>query len=1175
MSTEIDRPSGSAHGDGHEPGPDPSTADRFKEFWASTMSVNHTTSVLVLFFIIAVMGVISYRATPKEAFPEIVQPMFIINTIYPGVSPADVESQVTRVLEEDLSTISDLDEMRSTSVEGYSSITVSFESTVDIQEALTQVREKVDLAKPDLPADVEEPTIFEFDFSEFPMMTVNLSGEYGLVRLKEIAEELQDRLETLPGVLRADLSGGLEQQVNVEVDLGRMQYYGVSMGDVVAAIQSENVNIPGGSIDVGETKYLVRVDGELNDPTTIADFVVTVEDGRPVYVRDVATVDFGFAERESFSRMGGAPVVSLSIVKRSGENIIETAEAVAHEIELLRPEWPPSTEVSITGDQSRQIEMMVESLSHHIISGMILIVGVLFFFLGLRTSMLTAVAIPTSLLLSFITFRYLGISLNMVVLFSLILALGMLVDDAIVVVENIYRFIEQGWERKLAVKKATGEVAIPVISSTATTLAAFLPLIFWPGQIGDFMGFLPITLLITLTASLVVAFTIVPTLCAISIQREDARPAPLKPAAKWTLIGVTVLALLWMARSNALTAVLLVATAGIVWALYHFVLERVGHHFRQHTVTQIIARYERAVRWALGHRAAVVGITILSFVGVGALFAATHADQIVFFPENVPPAELLVDVETPVGTRAEVTDGIVRNLEAELQGIGGRSDWESVVAITGGSGGGAGAMMGMGGPSGPETGRISVSMIEFQDREHDAFATLAEMQERIGKDVAGATVTVNQLAQGPASGPPVTIELVGEDPVMLRSLSDEVLATLRNAPVAPKLVGLESDLDAARPELSVVVDREKAALYNLSTAQIGGAIRGAINGIEAAKYRTGNDEYDIVVRLAPTYRQELEGLRELTIMNNDGTQVPLVSVATWNVQEGMGAIRRKDQTRMATITSNVATGNNNNVVLAEVQATLADFAASLPPGYTMQYSGQSEEQAEAATFLQGAFLIAIMLISLILISQFNSVVKPAIIMTGVLMSTIGVLIGLMIFQMPFSVVMGGIGIIALAGIVVKNGIILIDYIDILRERDGMDRREALVLAGKTRFRPVLLTASTAALGLTTLAVGLNIDFIGLYTNLEPNLFLGGEQAAWWGSMSVAIISGILCATVLTLILAPVMYSLVDDAEVWVRRHFGREETVAAVVGGVDHELLGAGAAAHLPGGRPRLGAGEA
>jgi len=1120
--------------------------EKFKEFWLSTLSVNHSTSVLVLFFMITVMGINSYRSTPKESFPEIVQPMFVINTIYPGVSPADVESQVTRVLEEDLSTISDLDELRSTSVEGYSSITVAFESTVDVQEALTQVREKVDLAKPDLPVDVEEPTIFEFDFSEVPIMQVNLSGEYGLVRLKEIAEQLQDRLETLPGVLRADLRGGLEREVKVEVDLGRLQYYGVSMGDVVAAIQSENVNIPGGSIDVGETKYLVRVDGELEDPAVIEDFVVTMAAGRPVYVRDVATVDFGFAERESFSRMGGDPVVTLDIVKRSGENIIETAEAVNAEIEAMRPLFPPSTEVSITADQSRQIEMMVESLGHHIIMGMILIVAVLFFFLGLRTSMLVAVSIPTSLLLSFVTFRYLDISLNMVVLFSLILALGMLVDDAIVVVENIYRFIEQGWERKLAVKKATGEVAVPVISSTATTLAAFLPLLFWPGQIGDFMGYLPITLVITLTASLIVAFTIVPTLCSLAIQLEGTKPEPLKPAAKWLLVGAAALGMLLIARQNPLTAGMLLATGAILWALHRFVLDRVGHEFRVSTVPKIIVQYERTVRWALDHRGAVVGITAAAFVGVITLFAVTHSDNIEFFPEAMPPAQLLIDVETPIGTRAAVTDSIVQTLEAELQTVGGREDWESVVAVAGGTGGGGAAMMGGGGPSGPESGRIAVSLIEFQDRQHDAFDILAEMQEKVGNDVAGATVTVQQLVEGPAAGAPVSIEIVGEDPAVLQTLSDEVLETLRNTPVARKLVGLESDLDAARPELSVRVDREKAALYDLSTLAVGSAIRGAINGMEAAKYRTGNDEYDIIVRLAEPYRQELEGLRELTVMNNDGTQVPLVSVATWSVQEGMGAIRRKDQTRMATITSNVVAGNANNQVLAEVQQTLADFVARLPPGYTVQYTGQSEEQTEAQEFLMGAFAVAVMLISLILISQFNSVVKPAIIMTGVLMSTIGVFIGLMIFQMPFGIINSGIGIISLAGIVVKNGIILIDYVDILRERDGMDRKEALVLAGKTRFRPVLLTASTAALGLTSLAIGLNFDFIGLYTDLDADLFFGGEQAAWWGPMAVAIMSGILLATVLTLILAPVMYSLVDDAEVWVRRHFGREKPTTSL-----------------------------
>jgi multidrug efflux pump subunit AcrB len=495
----------------------------------------------------------------------------------------------------------------------------------------------------------------------------------------------------------------------------------------------------------------------------------------------------------------------------------------------------------------------------------------------------------------------------------------------------------------------------------------------------------------------------------------------------------------------------------------------------------------------------------------------------------------LVDIETPVGTRAAVTDSIVLRVEEELKSLGGREDWESVVAVTGSAGGSGNPMAA--GMSGPEGGRVTVSLVDFQDRGRDAFDMLAEMQRTIGRGIAGATITVDKVTEGPVQGAPVSIELVGEDPVRLKALSTEMLDVLEAAPVYRKLVGLESDLDAARPELSVQVDREKAALYDLNTSEVGRAIRGAINGIEAAKYRDGNDEYDIIVRLAEPYRQELEGLRELTVMAEGGIQVPLVSIATWSVEEGAGTIRRKDQTRMATITSDVAAGYTNNAVLAEVQESLQKFEGRLPSGYTLRYTGQSQDQDEAQAFLGGAFLTALMLIGFILISQFNSVVKPIIILTSVIMSTMGVLLGLMIFRMPFGVINTGVGIISLAGIVVNNGIILIDYIDVLRERDHMDRREALVQGGLTRFRPVVLTALTTALGLAPLAIGLNFDFFGLYTSLNPELYWGGEQAAWWGPMAIAIIAGILFATFLTLILVPVMYSLIDDTTDFVRRHF--------------------------------------
>ena len=1109
--------------------------ERFREFGATSFAIEHRTSVLVLLAIITIMGALAYRSTPKESFPELAIPMIAVNTSYPGVSPADVESQVTRVIEDDLSTISEITDLTSTSVEGYSSVVAEFSSTVNLDEALQKVREKVDLAKPDLPEDADEPMVVEFDFSEVPILQVNLSGEYGLVRLKEIGEELQDELERLPSVLRADLRGGLEREVKVDVDLAMLQFYGLALQDVVDAIRDENVNIPGGSIDVGDSKYLVRVDGEFEDPEVIEDIVVTTNEGRPIYVRDIATVDFGFAERESFARMGGHAVVTLDIIKRSGENIIQTAEDVHAAIERVRPIFPPTTQVSITSDQSEQIEVMVSSLENSIISGLILIVAILLFFLGASNSIFVAISIPASMFLSFMALKVMGVTMNMIVLFSLILALGMLVDNAIVVVENIYRFLEEGWDRKLAAKKATGEVAVPIISATATTLAAFAPLLFWPDMVGEFMGFLPKTLIVTLTSSLFVALVIIPTLCAMFMKLESEPRRPLRPAARWALLGAAGLVLLVVAGSNLLTAALLALTVVGLWALHRAVLGRAARSFQDRVLPRLIGVYERQLRWALDHRFATLGGTVGLFLAIWVGFVM-FGTGIEYFPENMPPQQLIVDVETPVGTRAAATDSLVQRIEAELAGVSGRSDWESVVATTGGGGQGGNPMGG--GPTGPETGRVTVSLVDFQDRERDAFETLAEMQASIGTRIAGATVNVDKPAEGPPAGAPVSIEIVGADPAQLKELSDRVLEILRSTPVSRKLVGLESDLDEARSELSVTVDREKAALYDLNTSKVGQAIRGAINGIEAAKYRTGNDEYDIVVRLAEVYRQELEGLRDLTVMSEDGVQVPLVSVASWEVQEGYGSIRRRDQTRMATITSDVAAGFNSNAVLAEVRQTLASFAdQELPAGYTIQYTGQSEEQAEAQAFLAGAFLTALMLIGFILISQFNSVVKPVIILTSVLMSTMGVLLGLMIFRMPFGIINTGVGIISLAGIVVNNAIILIDYIDVLRSRDGMNRREALVQGGKTRFRPVVLTATTTALGLVPLAIGLNFDFFGLYASLDPDLFWGGEQAAWWGSMAVAIIVGILFATFLTLVLVPVMYSLVDDFSKFFTRHF--------------------------------------
>ena len=1139
MQSPDNKESRSMPNSGREEG-QPKTAEElkaYKEFGLTSFAIDHRTSVMVLLFLITVGGLVSYFRLPKESFPEMEIPMIAVNTIYPGVSPADMETLVTRPIEDELNTIADIEELTSTSIEGVSTVVAEFGTNVDLEDALARVREKVDLARPELPEGAEEPAIIEFNFQDVPIMQVNLSGEYGLVRLKELGEELQDRLEQIPSILRIDLRGGLEREVKVDVDLAKLKFYGLAMIDIIEAIQTEHVNIPGGSIDVGAFKYLVRVDGEFDDPTIIEELVVTTEDGRPVYVRDIATVDFGFAERESYARLDGNAVVTLDVVKRTGENIIETSDAVKAAIADMEELFPPSTVVKITSDMSDDIGMMVSSLENNIISGLLLIVGVLFFFLGVRTSFFVALSIPTSMFLSFLILSMLGVTMNMIVLFSLILALGMLVDNAIVVVENTYRFVERGWDRATASKKATGEVALPVIAATLTTLGAFVPLMFWPGMIGEFMGYLPLTLIITLSSSLFVALVIVPTLTSMYLRLDDEPRKPVTKTAKWSIIAGVALFFLVVASVNWLTALLFGLVAATAYFGHVLIMDRVGRFFQEDLVPRILEIYEGQLRWALNHRVGMMFGAVGVLFGTFAVYGVFN-NGVEFFPEDIPPKQLWVEVEAPIGTRPEFTDRIAQRLEEEVKAYGGMVDAESVVTTVGAAGGGNFIQ---GGASGPEGARVTIQFADFQERRTDVFQTLAEFQSGLGHDIAGADIKVDKMAEGPPTGFPVNLEIIGEDPSLLKTLANQAIEILEGSPVFPKLVGLETDLDDARPELSVQVDREKAALYGLSTSQVGMAVRGAINGTEAGKFRTGNDEYDIVVRLAPEWRSELNALENLTIME-EGTQIPLLSVADWELGEGLGSIRRKDLDRVATVSSDVAAGYNSNAVLAEVQEALTAFTLGLPPGYSLRYTGESQEQAEASEFLSTAFVMALAIIGFILISQFNSVVKPVIILSSVIMSTVGVFAGLMIFKMPFVIIMTGIGVISLAGIVVNNAIILIDYIDVLRKRDGMDRREALVQGGKTRFRPVILTALTTALGLMPLAFGVNLDFFGLFRELNPDFYWGGDQAAWWGPMAIAVIVGILFATFLTLVLVPVMYSLVDDISAFFRRHFvGQEE----------------------------------
>jgi multidrug efflux pump len=1102
---------------------------KFKEFRLTSFAVDHPTMIMVLTAIVLVMGIVAYVRIPKESSPEIVIPNIIVTTVYPGVAPKDIETLVTQQLEDQLNTIADVKEITSISTEGYSSINVEFNAGVDINEALARVREKVDIAKPDIPEAADDPQIMEINLSQFPIMQVNVSGPYSLVRLRDVAEDLQDALEQIPSVLEVPLSGGLEREVKVDVDLAKLKFYDLAFNDVVKAIRQENVTTPGGTIDVGEMKYLVRVPGEFETTSPIADIVIKTRNGRPVYVRDVAHVDFGFKDRDSYARLDGDPVVSQAIKKRSGENIIETADAVRATIARMEPDFPHGTVVKITSDQSKDIAMMVSSLENNIISGLILVVAVLLVFLGLRTAWFVGLAIPLSMLVSFLIMQAAGFSMNMVVLFSLILALGMLVDNAIVITENIYRFREQGWDRRSAAKYATGEVAMPVIASTATTLAAFLPMAFWPGIVGEFMKYLPLTLIITLSSSLFVALVIIPSLCGQFLELENAPRRPFTRPARLVMVGGVALVTVVLLAVNWLTAVLLLLTTAGLFVFHKHVGVPLSRWFMDRGLPAIIASYERRLRWALEHRLVVLSSAFAALIVTVVVFGMFSVG-VEFFPEKIPPHTVYAQIEAPVGTRVEQTDRIARRIEAELHNLPEREDFQSVVATAGSR-----IANDFGPTTGTHLGTVAVNFTEYENRKYDVFAALEDMRRTIGAQVAGADISVEKPQNGPPTGAPVTLEIWGQDPDTLRILADRAVQTLEQSPVFAKLDGLESDMSAGRPEVVVDVDRERAALYGLSTSQVGGVVRAAINGVEASKFRDGKDEYDITVRLAPEYRENLEALQDLTIVPEDGGQVPISSVAKLRVGKGYSDVRRKDLDRMATVTSDVRSGYNQNAVLADVQQTLAGFAQSLPLGYQMRYAGQQEDQDEAQRFLTEAFLIALTLIGFILVWQFDSITKPVIILTSVVLSTIGVLVGLLTFHMPFGIIMSGVGVISLAGVAVNNAIVLIDYTDLLRERDGLTRREAVVQAGKTRFRPVILTAVTTVLGLVPLGIGMNFDFIGLYTSLSPDLFWGGEQAAWWGQMCVAVIVGLSFATILTLVVVPVTYSLLDDLERFVAR----------------------------------------
>lgn len=1120
--------------------------DNRKEFWLSTFAINNRISVMVLVALVAIMGTVSYLTIPKESFPNITVPNIFVVTLYPGVSPEDMESLVTRKLEDELGNISEIKEMTSTSTEGYSSVVLEFDTGIDIEEALQKVREKVDLAKAELPEDAEEPLVQEVNLSEFPIMQINLSGDYDLEILKDIAEDLQDKIEAIPTVLGVDLTGGLEREVQVDVDLAKLKYYNLSFGDIIGAISAENVTIPGGDISVGTKSFLLRVPGQYQETAPIEDVVLKVNEGKPIYLRDIANVTFGFKERETYSTLDESPVITLGVKKRTGENILETYDRVSAILVDALPTLPPTTTYKITNDQSKDVKNMVSSLENNIISGLILVIGVLLFFLGVRNASFVGISIPLSMFLSFIILSALGITMNMIVLFSLILALGMLVDNAIVVVENIYRYLEEGYDNFESAKKGTGEVAGPIIAGTATTLAAFFPMIFWPGTVGEFMGYLPKTLIITLSSSLFVGLIINPVICALFMTIDgDTNKAQLTKRGKQILYGMLALVLLVLVVSSFVTWTMLIVLGVLLWLLNKYVLAPTGKWWQADGLNVFIGTYENSLVWALNNRLKTVGIAffvlIMSFVVLGVFNPGTE-----FFPEDIPPRDVYVQIETPVGSDVEFTRSVVDKVAERVKNIPQASDINTILAVSGAA---ISSDPAGGGGNSTHKGTVAINFVDYELREGDIFEAMEYMRNDLNGVIAGAKITVEKPQDGPPTGPPINLEIFGPDMTELTRISNDVLSALEADSIFAKMDGLETNLPDSRPEIRVEVDREKAGLYELNTNMIGMTVRQAINGVEASKFRDGKEEYEIVVRLAKEYRDDLSTLSDLTVFH-EGVQIPLSEVASWEISDGFGGIRHKESERVITVSADVRSGYQSNAVLAEAQQVLATYLNGLPPGYNYEWTGQQQEQDESFAFLGRAFLIAVFLIAFILVSQFNSIVKPVIILSSVVMSTAGVFYGLVTFQMAFGL-MAFLGLISLAGVVVNNAIVLIDYVDILRTRDGLDLRSALVQAGKVRFRPVILTAITTTLGLVPLAVGFNFDFITLvnnplefFTHLGEYIYWGGEQAAWWGPMAIAVIVGLLFSTFLTLILVPVLYSVIERGKQSLQQLFfaGKEST---------------------------------
>lgn len=1120
---------------------------KFKEFKPTSWSVDNRTAIYIITILISLYGLTKFNSMPKEQFPDIVVPTISVTTVYFGNSAKDIENLVTRPIEKEIKAISGakVNKVNSISQQDFSMIVVEFDTDVKTDIARQKVKDAIDRARGELPTDLtQEPNVAEFAFSEMPIMFVNISGNYDGVKLKVFAEKMQDRFEELKEVNRADIVGAPEREIQINVDQAKMHAARLTFMDIENAVNFENRDISGGLVDVGDMKRTIRVKGQFTSSLDLNNIIVKGPEGASIYLRDIADLKDTVKETESFARLDGKNVITLNIVKRAGENLINTAAGVKEIIADMQEsgEIPPADQlkVVITGDQSKQTATSFNELVNTIIIGFILVLLILMFFMGVTNAFFVALSVPLSVFVAFM-FLPLGeiitggaITLNFIVLFALLFGLGIIVDDAIVVIENTHRIYNNGKVPIVrAAKEAAGEVFIPVLAGTATTLAPFFPLLLWKGLIGKFMIYLPVMLILTLAASLIVAFIINPVF-AVSFMRpegkeyEKPKNAIFKMPVFWVLVVFGILFHLpgWHGIANFFLFM------ALLMIFHSYVLKDVIYAFQHRILPGLMRRYERLLRWLLhGKRpawmfASLFGLFIISILALMVRNPATP-----FFPSGDPNI-VFVYLKMPVGTSAETTDSTLRILEGrvtkvlekEMPGQPGGivESMISNVAVS------ANNPRDNNRSTQSNLGRIQVSFLSYEERHGKKTAPLMAEIRKVVQGIPGTSVEVAQEDGGPPTDPPVNIEIIGDN---FENIA-EVATGLKNFLDTNRVEGIENlqmDVDLLNPEITINVDRTRAMAEGLSTGQIGMAIRTAVFGKEVSKLKEGEDEYKIQLRLKEMTRNDISSLMNMRITFRDMAtmqikQVPLNAVASIDYTSTPGAINRKNVKRTIQLQSNVTDMNMTPVINAQLAAKIEDFKArtKMPPDVTIRQSGESEQQQETMTFLGTSLIIALLMIFLILVLQFNSLSKPFIVLTEIFFSVIGVFLGFAITGMTMPTIMVGVGIVGLAGIVIKNGILLIEFTDELRGR-GYRTREAAIQAGKIRIIPVMLTAIATMLGLFPLAVGFNIDFVSMFEHLDPDIFFGGDSVVFWGPLSWTIIFGLIFSFFLTLLMVPSMY----------------------------------------------------